>query len=467
MILVKNLLLAAVLVLFFFSCRKDRFTTSTAAQLRTSVDTLHFDTVFTTTGSTSQFLKIINDNKEGIRISSVRLAGGAASPFKINVDGIVGPQATNAEVLGNDSIYIYVTVTINPTAQNLPFVVRDSIEITYNGNRQWVQLDAFGQNAHFYRNRKINGTETWNNDLPYVILGGLTVDTTATLTINKGAKVHFHANAPMIVHGSLQVNGEKWDSTKVTFTGDRLDEPYRNFPASYPGIIFTASSKNNNINYAVIKNAYQALVAVGPASTGTKLTLNETIIDNAYDIGLLGINTSINAQNILISNCGKNLFLAGGGNYDFKHSTIATFSNSYIQHKDPVLALTNYTTQGNIVTAANLTARFTNCIFWGEQNGFVNNEVFVDAKAITPSITVEKVIWRMQTTPTLNGVTVNGAVKQSPQFDSINTSQRFFNFRLKEGSPAINAGVNAGVTIDLSGNPRPVGLPDIGAYEKQ
>jgi len=467
MILVKNLLLATALVLFLFSCKKERFTNSSAAQLRTSVDTLHFDTVFTTTGSTSQFLKIINDNKEGIRISSVRLAGGTASPFKINVDGIVGPQVGNTEVLGNDSIYIYVTVTINPTAQNLPFVVRDSIEITYNGNRKWVQLDAFGQNAHFYRNRKITGTENWNNDLPYVILGGLTVDTTATLTINKGTKVHLHADAPMIVHGSLQVNGEKWDSTKVTFTGDRLDEPYRNFPASYPGIIFTASSKNNIINYAVIKNAYQAVVAVGPASAGTKLTLNETIIDNAYDIGLLGINTSINAKNILISNCGKNLFLAGGGNYDFKHSTIATFSNSYIQHKDPVLALTNYTTQGNVVTAANLTARFTNCIFWGEQNGFVNNEVFVDAKGIIPSITFEKVIWRMQTTPTLNGLTINGAINQSPQFDSINTSQRFFNFRLKEGSPAINAGVNAGVTIDLIGNPRPIGLPDIGAYEKQ
>ena len=467
MILVKNLLLAAVFVLFLFSCKKEQFTNSSSAQLRTSVDSLRFDTVFTTTGSTSQFLKIINDNKEGIRLSSVRLAGGAASPFKINVDGIVGPQVNGTEVLGNDSIYIYVTVTINPTAQNLPFVVRDSIEITYNGNRKWVQLDAFGQNAHFYRNRKITGTETWNNDLPHVILGGVTVDTTATLTINKGTKVHFHADAPMIVHGSLQVNGEKWDSTKVTFTGDRLDEPYRNFPASYPGIIFTASSKNNTINYAVIKNAYQAVVAVGPASSGTKLTLNETIIDNAYDIGLLGINTSINARNVLISNCGKNLFLVGGGNYDFKHSTIATFSNNYIQHKDPVLALTNYTTQGNVVTAANLTARFTNCIFWGEQNGFVNNEVFVDAKGITPSITFDKVIWRMQTSPTLNGLTINGAINQSPQFDSVNTSQRYFDFRLKDGSPGINAGVNAGVTVDLLGNPRPVGLPDIGAYEKQ
>ena len=467
MIPVKNLLAAAAFLLFLFSCKKESFTNSSSAQLTTSVDSLHFDTVFTTTGSTSQYFKIVNDNKEGIRLSSLRLAGGAASPFKINVDGIAGPQVGNVEVLGNDSIYVYVTVSINPNAQNLPFVVQDSIEINYNGNRKWVQLDAFGQNAHFYRNRKITGTETWNNDLPYVILGGLTVDTTAALSINKGCKVYLHADAPLIVHGSLQVNGEKFDSTRVIFTGDRLDEPYRNFPASYPGLIFTASSRSNVINYAVIKNAYQGIVAIGPAAAGNKLTLNETSIDNAYDVGLLGINTSIAARNVLISNCGKNLVLVGGGSYDFKHSTVASFSNHFIQHKDPVLALTNYTAQGNVLTATALTANFTNCIFWGEQNGFVNSEVFVDAKGLTPSITFNKVIWRMQTVPTLNGLTVSGAINQSPAFDSVNTTQRFYNFRLKENSPGRNAGVNVGVTSDLDGNPRPVGLPDIGAYEKQ
>src|ERR1044072_9891605 len=89
-----------------------------------------------------------------------------------------------------------------------------------------------------------------------------------------------HADAPFIVNGSLQVNGEKYDSTRVVFTGDRLDDPYRDFPASYPGLIFTNSSKNNVLNYVVIKNAYQAVIAVNPATAGTKLTLNETIIDN-------------------------------------------------------------------------------------------------------------------------------------------------------------------------------------------
>ena len=467
MTFVKNLVPLLVVALILFSCRKESFTSSADAKLQTSVDTLHFDTVFTTTGSVSQYLKIVNTNNRGIRLSSIRLAGGAASPFKINVDGVPGPQVGNVEILANDSVYVYVTISINPSTQSLPFIIRDSIEIAYNGNRQFVQLDAFGQNAHFFRNRKISGNEVWNNDLPYVILGRLTIDTTATLTINKGCKIYMHADAPFIVNGSLQVTGEKWDSTRVIFTGDRLDVPYRDYPASYPGLIFTASSRNNVITYAVIKNSYQGIAVIGPAAAGTKLTLNETIIDNAYTNGLIGINTSIAARNVLISNCGQNLAL-GGGNYDFKHCTVASYSNSFVQHKEPALILTNYTVQGTTIFTAGLNASFINCIFFGEQNGFVNNEVVVDIKGSqVPNISFNKVLWRMQTAPTGPGITVSSPVNQPPLFDSINTADRFFSFRLKEGSPAKNVGVASGVPIDLDGGLRPVGLPDLGAYERQ
>jgi hypothetical protein len=462
----RNLLPLVALLLLLYSCRKEDFTTRKDALLRSSVDTLRFDTVFTSTGSVSQYIKIINNNKEGIRINAVRLAGGAASPFKINVDGVTGPQVSNVEVLANDSAYVFVTVSINPTTRDLPFVVRDSIEVSYNDNRTWIQLEAFGQNAHFFRNRKIVGSETWNNDLPYVILGNLTVDTTASLTINKGCKIYMHADAPFVVHGSLQVKGEKYDSTKVLFTGDRLDDPYRNFPASFPGLIFTTASRNNSIQYGVIRNAYQGIVVTNPSASGTKLTLNETIIENAYDAGLLAINTSVSARNLLVSNCGKNVILALGGNYTFVHSTIASFSNNFVQHKDPVLLLTNFLTQGNVVTVNDLTASFKNCIFWGEQNGFVKDEVVTAKQGNTVfNVSFEKVLWRVQTTPA--NATINGVVTGEPGFDSINTAQRYFDFRLKSNSPAVNAGVAAGVSLDLDGKPRPVGTPDLGAYEKQ
>jgi hypothetical protein len=467
--LLPKLVLPVMFIMLFFSCRKESFTTSPSATLRTHPDSLHFDTVFTTTGSTSQVIKIFNDNNKGIHISSIHLSGGSSSPFKINVDGSPGPEVRNTDIAAEDSAYIFVTVTIDPTVANLPFIVRDSIAVSYNGNIKYIQLDAYGRNAHFYNKRVIKTNETWINDLPYVITGGITIDTNASLTINKAVKIFMHADAPFIVHGSLIASGEKQDSARIIFSGDRLDEPYRNYPASYPGIIFTAASRNNVLKYVTVQNAYQGIVASEP-SPGTKLTLRECIIDNAYDVGLAGVNTSIVAENLLISNCGKNLVLVKGGNYDFKHATIAAYSNAFIQHREPVLIVSNYLSENGTAIVNNLNANFTNCIFWGEQNGVVNDEVVVLKQGSNSfNVSFNQVLWRVQKQPsTVAGVTVSGALNNlDPSFDTINNVKRFYSFRLQPGSPALNKGVITGVMVDLDGANRAVGLPDLGAYEKQ
>src|SRR5215831_9043177 len=236
--------------LLIISCKKDSFITGSNAALHTSDDTLHFDTVFTSVGSVTGSFIIYNDNGQKLRLDKVMLSGGAASFFKINVDGTVGPEADNVEIDANDSIYVFVSVKIDPSAADLPFVVQDSIGIQYNGNKKWVQLEAWGQNANFIRSSIITGNQTWTNNRPYVIVGGVQIDTTATLTIQKGCKVYLHADAPFIVDGTLLVNGEQYDSTRVIFRGDRLDDPYRDFPAGWPGIIFRGQRKNNILQYA-------------------------------------------------------------------------------------------------------------------------------------------------------------------------------------------------------------------------
>ena len=101
--------------------------------------------------------------------------------------------------------------------------------------------------------KKLPANETWNNDLPYVILGSLTIDPNKKLTINKGCRIYVHADAPIIVDGTLEVNGAKDTIDRVQFRGDRLDEPYNDFPGGWPGIYFRSTSKDNVFNYAVIK----------------------------------------------------------------------------------------------------------------------------------------------------------------------------------------------------------------------
>jgi len=462
-----GLLILSVSV-FLFACKKDSFITSPDAQVTITADTLKYDTVFTTAGSITGTFKIINENNQKLKISSVKLMGGVSSPFKMNVDGFTGPEVNSLEIAANDSIYVFVSVIINQNTSNLPFIIRDSIRINYNGNDRWVQLEAWGQNAHFFRNRKITVNETWINDLPYVILGSLVVDTNKILTIDKGCRIYVHADAPVIVDGTLQVNGQKDSIDRVYFRGDRLDDPYKDFPASWPGIFFPGPSKDNVLNYAVLKNSYQALAVQDPSpNANPKVELNQCIIDNAYDAGIITLNSSIRAVNCLISNCGRNLYLVKGGDYQFTHCTVASYSNSFILHRDPVLTVSNYINVNNVAVPKNLTAIFTNCIFWGE-GGLIDSEVVAyKNNAAVFDARFNQVLWKVPSTPANVTIIAPAPINQPPVFDSIDGAHRYYSFRLKNGSPAIDKGTNAGVTIDLDGKPRPFGLPDLGCYEKQ
>jgi hypothetical protein len=451
-------------IIIAFSCKKTSFIGTPDASTSFSADTLHFDTVFTTAGSVTQSFKIFNQNARKLRLSEIKLMGGASSAYKINVDGTAGESFSDIELEPNDSVYVFVSVTINPNTTNLPFIVQDSILVNYNGNNKYVQLQAFGQNAHFLSNQKITKDSVWNNTVPFVILGSLSVDSNVTLTINKGCKIYSHANAPFIVNGTLKVNGEKYDSTRVIFSGDRLDAGYNDLPASWPGIYFTESSINNVLTYAIIKNAYQGIIA-GPATNfNLKITLNQCIIDNIYDAGIISVASSIKAVNCLITNCGSNISIAAGGSYLFNHCTVASYANAYIDHKNPVLFITNAFDQNQTFALA---AHFRNCIFYGE-GGIVENEVVADKKpsADVFDVTFENVLYKNKDN-TIDPLFTNSIKNQSPQFDSIDAGRRIFNFHLQPASPAIDTGIVTGVSIDLDGKTRgTLNLPDLGCYEQ-
>lgn len=461
-------ILSIIILLILNSCKKDTFITTSDARVTITADTLKFDTVFVTSGSTTQYFIIKNDNNQKLKVSSVKLLGGNSSLFNINVDGIVGPEIQNIEIDAKDSIYVFVQVNVNQNANNLPFVIRDSININYNGNNKLVQLEAWGQNAHFFRNRTITTNEIWNNDLPYVILGSLFVDVNKTLTINKSCRIYVHADAPIVVDGTLQINGLKDTGNRVYFRGDRLDEPYKDFPASWPGIFFRATSKDNVFNYTVIKNAFQALGVQDPSpNANPKLTLNECVIDNAYDAGIISINSSITARNCLITNCGKNVAIYKGGTYSFQHCTMVTYSNSYQLHRNPSVTLTNFITINNVPAPADLNAIFRNCIIWGE-NGIVDDEVVtVKNNAAAFNVNFQNNLWKVTTAPA-NVIATGVISNQTPQFDSINVSEKYYDFRLKSTSPAKDAGTATAIALDLDGKPRTFGVkPDLGCFEKQ
>jgi len=127
------------------SCKKDAIISSSSAKLNFSADSVLFDTVFTTIGSTTKIFMIYNPFKQSIVISKAYLATGSASQFRINIDGSSGPALQNIEILPKDSMFVFVQVTVNPTGINSPLLIKDSIIFETNGNRQYIMFTCINQ----------------------------------------------------------------------------------------------------------------------------------------------------------------------------------------------------------------------------------------------------------------------------------------------------------------------------------
>jgi len=237
-------------MMLFFSCRKDNLISHDKdITLAFSNDSVIFDTVFTSIGTITKRLMVYNKSNKRINISNIQLNGGSASVFKMNVDGISGSSVSDVELAANDSLFILLKATIDPSDENNPFVVEDDIHFLTNGNEQSVKLVAWGQNAHYIlADQKVgnfpefkivadsNETVHWTADKPYVVYGYALINSYGTLIIDAGAKIHFHNGSGLWawVDGVLKVQGTL--ENPVVFQGDRLDPDYRNIPGQWDRI---------------------------------------------------------------------------------------------------------------------------------------------------------------------------------------------------------------------------------------
>ena len=90
-----------------------------------------------------------NPNPNALIIEKIFVGDGLESPYAITVAGNETDIVENQHILGNDSLLVLVSVTIDPSDNTMPFVVRDSIVFITNGTHQDVKLQSWGQNAHF------------------------------------------------------------------------------------------------------------------------------------------------------------------------------------------------------------------------------------------------------------------------------------------------------------------------------
>lgn len=489
-----TLLVITLSILLLSNCRRDSITTDTSARLAFSTDTLTFDTVFTNIGSTTRGFLVYNNNNQGVNISNIRLAGGENSNFRLNIDGIASFTRNDVEVWAEDSIYVFVEVTIDPLGDNIPYIVEDSVIFETNGNTQVVHLTAFGQEANFFGENTpngqiigITGDTTWTNDKPYVIFNSVLVNENSKLTIEAGTRIHLFNNSWFFVGGTLEVLGGTDTTDRVCFTGVRLEEFYQDIPGQWNGIYILPQSTNNHIQGATIKNGVVGVYIDSiPVNGSPNLVIQQSIIQNMFDTGIAGQSASVIAANCLLYNCGQYNFASLlGGFYEFHQCTFANFSNLYIDHENPIIALSN-ALQG-IGPFSYTYARFKNCIIFGGEDDEIlfaditntQNDADNFCLRTDPGYEVRFQNCLVKTLCNADDPIFDNCVF-NPAFQDTVFRQRFeSNYRLSSVSPAINLGatygdttalpvnngINALLEVDIEGTPRDVTQPDAGCFE--
>ena len=476
----KTTLLIFLSLMAFFACKKENtITTDPSCKLGFSADTVLFDTVFTSLGSSTHHLKIYNNYQEDLKISEVRLMGGEQSRFKVNFDGEVGTEFHDKIVPARDSLFTFLNVTIDPTDAASPFIVEDSILFVTNGNRQLVKLVAYGQNAHYIIGDQTvssfqypfkivaDSLETthWYDDLPYVIYGYAMINSYGTLHIHEGVRIYCHSNSGIWSWSDGQLIVEGTAERPVTIQGDRLEPYFKNQPGQWDriGLMDGRTGADHIINHAIIRNGF---IGIQPQSVfkGTQcaLRINNTIVENHTGFGIYASYYAIEANNLVIDNCGQYAFCVDqGGDYLIRHATIGNYWwNS--TRTTPSLAFTNFFDLDGTRYEYPFHFEMGNSIMYGTlENEFVaslsGNEV--DTTYLFDHCLIKSA--KYANAPAgFNGCIFN----QDPMF----VDYRSYDLHLSDIlSPAVGAGspaIGASVPYDLDGNSR-LGTPDLGAYQ--
>ena len=310
-----------VFVLFIFSfvlsgCFDERISNDPNDRLTFSTNIVKFDTIFTQRGTATLSFKVYNHAKKSLKIESVTLADAANSGFFINVDGSKGPVIRDLEIRGKDSLYVFVEANVDPTNQNSPLLIKDSIVFVTNGIRQDVKLEAYGQDVNVLWGEVLpDGENVFTGEKPYLVYDSLVIPTTSSLALSEGTTLYFHSKAMLEVKGKIDARGTA--SRPVTFRGDRLDRmfadlPYDYLPGQWGGIRIHTDSYGNRFDHVAMRGTSTGIVIDSSDVSRTKIIFSNSVIHNSSNNLVSSTESRIEAWNCQFSNASGALMSLSG-----------------------------------------------------------------------------------------------------------------------------------------------------------
>lgn len=456
-----------IILIGITSCKKtdERITKDSSALLSFDTDSVIFDTVFTGSISVTRRLKIYNNNKNALKISSISIGQTYPTNFRIIVDGVESNIQKDIVIRGKDSILVLVKALINPADKSLPYIVDEVIEFETNGNIQKVNVVAWGQDAYYHYSDSITVNTTWPTDKPHIVFNYIQVNKHVVLTLAPSTKVYMHGNSIFYVEGTLKSNGTY--ENPIEFNDDRLEQYKNDMPGYWYGVLFVEGSKDNEMDFVTIQNA-QWGVRLGTPDTDTipELIIKNSFIKNISTVGILGYTADILAINCVVTACAQSS-VAGlaGGAYTFLNCTLANGNYIFSNRKTPTAVFADYILDANEQPTLinDLNIYFYNNIVWGN----IDNEFAISDLGSGGAVNLKIAFNILKTTDKIYNVN-NNILNTDPQFEKLDVGKsKELNLRLKDKSPAIDTAypVN-GLDKDIDNKQRSPIVPDMGAYEK-
>lgn len=333
----------------FTSCISDEeFPTPAGATFRLSADTIDLDTVLTHTASATRTLTLYNDNSKGMTIATIAIEGEDAALFLANVDGTAisstAPATNGFDCRGKDSLIAFVQYNAKDIDQDEAVASEARLVLTLaNGLRQSVVLQGYSQDAIVIRGGIYNRDTTFAATRPYVVYDSIVVGEGATLTLTAGTTLLFKPEAYLKVRGTLKAEGTL--EQPVTMRGHRLDDmfkyqPYDRIDNQWQGITFTSTSYGNHLNHCDIHASNYGIVCDSSDVSRLKLRMENTILHNTKQDALNLTSTQAYIGNTQITNAEGSCVNICGGDQQFIHCTIASFS-PFTAQRGPALIFSN------------------------------------------------------------------------------------------------------------------------------
>lgn len=461
-----RLLLLTFIALFGLiatSCISDDFTDSPSALLSFSTDTVSFDTIFTDLGTPTKRLIVKNPNKKGVKISSIKFRD-PSTRFQLNVDGMSGSVFTDVEIRGNDSIYVFIECYLPEESGNEPALTSDKLDFVTNGNTQSVEVEAWGQNVKRLRGLRCESDITLTPEIPYVVFDSLSVEAGATLKIEPGVKLLFHDKARLVVHGKILAAGAP--GKLIEMRGDRLDNVlpdvgYDILAGQWDGVTIAPESFGNRLEYVDMRSTRTGLRIDSCGNiTDQKLLIVNSWLHNSQSTVLDSRYARVDAYGVCFSDAAEAVVRLTGGSHNFSQCTIANYYLFRIS-SEPMLSLyhclPDHAAENNQPL---MRASFDNGIIYG-----------ITSAINTPSLDGANVFIRNTLLKPDGKDDANFIAclwNSDPLFLTVREDY-YFNYHVKEGSPAIGAGnpsyVDNLTLYDIDGIDRLAeGYPTLGAY---